>query len=65
MNHQDFVFTSKELVPGIKFEPIIYTKTKDSDDISKIFVSKLAKVTNKIYNDFYRRPINKTRTNIF
>ena len=57
MNHQDFVFTSKELVPGIKFEPIIYTKTKDSDDISKIFVTKLAKVTNKIYNDFYHHPI--------
>ena len=52
-----FCFYIKGIVPGIKFEPIIYTKTKDSDDISKIFVSKLAKVTNKIYNDFYRRPI--------
>ena len=60
-----FCFYIKGIVPGIKFEPIIYTKTKESDDISKIFVSKLAKVTNKIYNDFYRRPINKTRTNIF
>ena len=52
-----FCFYIKGIVPGIKFEPIIYTKTKDSDDISKIFVTKLAKVTNKIYNDFYRRPI--------
>ena len=52
-----FCFYIKGIVPGIKFEPIIYTKTKDSDDISEIFVTKLAKVTNKIYNDFYRRPI--------
>ena len=51
-----FCFYIKGIVPGIKFEPITYTKTKDSDDISKIFVSKIAKVTNKIYNDFYRRP---------
>ena len=52
-----FCFYIKGIVPGIKFEPIIYTKTKDSDDISKIFVNKLAKVTNKIYNDFYHHPI--------
>ena len=52
-----FCFYIKGIVPGIKFEPIIYTKTKDSDDISKIFVTKLAKVTNKIYNDFYHHPI--------
>ena len=52
-----FCFYIKGIVPGIKFEPIIYTKTKDSGDISKIFVNKLAKVTNKIYNDFYHHPI--------
>ena len=52
-----FCFYIKGIVPDIKFEPIIYTKTKSTDDISKIFVTKLAKVTNKIYNDFYRRPI--------
>ena len=52
-----FCFYIKGIVPGITFEPIIYTKTKDSDDISKIFVNKLAKVTNKIYTDFYRRPL--------
>ena len=51
-----FCFYIKGIVPGIKFEPIIYTKTK-STDISKTFVSKLEKVTNKIYNDFYSRPI--------
>ena len=56
MNHQDFVFYIKGVV-DTKFEPITYTKTKDSDDVAKIFVNKLAKVTNKIYNDFYRRPI--------
>ena len=52
-----FCFYIKGIVPGIKFEPVIYTKTKSTDDISKIFVSKLAKATNKIYNDFYRCPI--------
>ena len=51
-----FCFYIKGIVDTI-FEPIIYTKTKDSDDVAKIFVEKLAKVTNKIYNDFYRRPI--------
>ena len=51
-----FCFYIKGVVDTI-FEPIIYTKTKDSDDVAKIFVEKLAKVTNKIYNNFYRRPI--------
>ena len=52
-----FCFYIKGIVPNTMFEPIIYTKTKSTDDIAVIFVSKLAKVTNKIYNDFYRRPI--------
>ena len=52
-----FCFYIKGIVPDTMFEPIIYTKTKSTDDIAVIFVSKLAKVTNKIYNDFYRRPI--------
>ena len=52
-----FCFYIKGIDPNTKFEPILYTKTKSTDDISAIFVSKLAKVTNKIYNDFYRRPI--------
>ncbi|XP_073259356.1 uncharacterized protein [Porites lutea] len=51
-----FCFYIKGIVSGIKFEPITHTKTKDSDNVAEIFVNKLAKVTNKIYNDFYRRP---------
>ena len=39
------------------FIPITYTKTKDSDDLARIFVDKIAKVTNKLYNDFYCHPI--------
>ena len=38
------------------FEPIIYTKKSVNDDIASIFVSKLAKITNRIYNDFYCCP---------
>ena len=53
----EFCFYFKGIVPDTMFEPIIYTKTKSTDDISVIFISKLAEVTNKIYNDFYRRPI--------
>ena len=53
----EFCFYIKGIVPDTIFEPIIYTKTKSTDDISVIFISKLAEVTNKIYNDFYRRPI--------
>ena len=52
-----FCFYIKGIVPDITFEPILYTKIKSTDDIAVIFVSKLAKVTKKIYNDFYRRPI--------
>ena len=51
-----FCFHIKGLV-DTKFEPIIYTKKKERDDVAKIFVEKLTKVTNKIYNDFYCRPI--------
>ena len=52
-----FCLYIKGIVPGITFDPILYTKKNPSDDISSIFVSKLAKVTNKIYQDFYCRPI--------
>ena len=51
-----FCFYIKGIVPGITFEPISYTKTNNDDNVPEIFFSKLAKVTNKIYNDFYRRP---------
>ena len=53
-----FCFYIKGIDPDVTFEPILYTKTKSTDDIAAIFVSKLAKVTNKIYNDFYRCPIS-------
>ena len=51
-----FCFYIKGIDTNTVFKPITYTKKKSTDNISKIFVSKLAKVTNKIYNDFYRRP---------
>ena len=38
------------------FNPIIYTKQTDVEDIAKTFVSKLKGITRKIYNDYYRRP---------
>ena len=52
-----FCFYIKGIVPNT-FEPISYTKTKNgtSPSVPEIFVSKLAKVTHKLYNDFYRRP---------
>ena len=50
-----FCFYIKGVVDK-KFKPIIYTKTKEDEDISKVFVEKLAEVTKGIYNDFYRRP---------
>ena len=52
-----FCFYMKGIVDTV-FSHIFYTKTKEDEDISKVFVDKLAKVTNKIYNDFYRRPIS-------
>ena len=50
-----FCLYIKGIVPNI-INPIIYTKKKDTDNIANIFVSKLAKITNKLYNDFYRHP---------
>ena len=52
-----FCFYIKGLDPNISFKTIVYTKTNKSDDIPALFVSKLAKITNKIYNDFYCRPL--------
>ena len=51
-----FCFYIKGINPDIKFKPIIYTKKNPNDDIAHIFVNKLEKVTNKIYEDFYMRP---------
>ena len=50
-----FCLYIKGIGPNI-IKPITYTKKKSIDKIAEIFVSKLAKITNKIYNDFYRRP---------
>ena len=50
-----FCLYIKGIVPNIS-APIIVTKKKDTDNIAEIFVSKLADITNKLYNDFYRHP---------
>ena len=50
-----FCFYIKGIVPNI-FKPICFTKQKESDNVAEIFVSKLAMVTRKLYDDFYRHP---------
>ena len=50
-----FCFYIKGIVDKI-FTPIIYTKTREDEDISKVFVEKLTEVTKGIYNKFYCRP---------
>ena len=50
-----FCFYAKGIVDK-KIKPIIYTKTREDEDISKVFVEKLTELTKGIYNDFYRRP---------
>ena len=50
-----FCFYVKGIVPNI-FKPITFTKQKESDTVAEIFVSKLAKITQKLYDDFYRHP---------
>ena len=50
-----FCFYIKGIVSNI-FKPITFTKQKESDNVAEIFVSKLAKVTQNLYNDFYRHP---------
>ena len=50
-----FCFYIKGIVPNI-FKPICFTKQKESDNVAEIFVSKLAKVTQKLFDDFYRHP---------
>ena len=52
-----FCLYIKGIDPNIIFEPILYTKTKESDDIAVKFVFKLEKITNKLYQDFYCRPM--------
>ena len=50
-----FCFYIKGIVPNI-FKPITFTKQKERDNVAEIFVSKLAKITQKLYDDFYRHP---------
>ena len=50
-----FCFYIKGIVKN-KFKPIIYTKKNSDDNLPLIFVNKLEKVVNKIYEDFYMRP---------
>ena len=50
-----FCFYAKGIT-GRSIKPIIYTKTFEDEDISKVFVEKLTELTKGIYNDFYRRP---------
>ena len=50
-----FCFYVKGIVDK-KIKPIIYTKKKEDEDISKVFVEKLTELTKGIYNEFYRRP---------
>ena len=50
-----FCFYVKGIVDK-KIKPIIYTKTSEDEDISKVFVEKISEVTKGIYNDFYQRP---------
>ena len=50
-----FCLYVKGIIPRI-ITPITYTKQKDTDNIAEIFVSKLAIITNDIYNIFYRYP---------
>ncbi|CAH3191490.1 unnamed protein product, partial [Porites evermanni] len=38
------------------FKPIIFTKTRDSDDVALIFVKKMVELTEAIYNKYYCRP---------
>ena len=52
-----FCLYVKGIVPDITFKPILYTKTKETDDISAIFISKLEKITNRLYQDFYCCPL--------
>ena len=50
-----FCFYIKGIVSNI-FKLIYFTKQKESDNVAEVFVSKLAKVTQKLFDDFYRHP---------
>ena len=52
-----FCFYIKGIDPNITFKPSLFTETNSDDNVSALFVYKLKKVINRIYNDFYCRPI--------
>ena len=52
-----FCIYIKGLDPNATFKPIIYTKENETDDVAEKFVSKIAWITNSIYNDYYCRPM--------
>ena len=37
------------------FNPVVYTKQSDDEDISKVFAEKLETITRKIYNEYYKK----------
>ena len=39
------------------FKPIVYTKKKPDEDISKKFIEYVVKLTYKIYKDYYQKPL--------
>ena len=51
-----FCFYAKG-IGGKRIKPIIYTKTSEDDNVSKIFVEKLVELTKGIYEDFYQKPV--------
>ena len=38
------------------FKPVVYTKKKPDEDISKKFIEYVVKLTHKIYKDYYKKP---------
>ena len=52
-----FCLYLKGLDPNTIFKPTSYTKEKETDDVAAKFVSKIAWLTNRIYNDYYCRPL--------
>ena len=38
------------------FNLIAYTKKSDDEDMARIFVSKLEKITHKLHKEFYKKP---------
>ena len=51
-----FCFYAKG-IGGKRIKPIIYTKSSEDENVAKIFVEKLVKLTKGIYEDFYKRPV--------